>query len=126
MRGGLRRETVMLSTKTSLLLALVWSGPNGATSSADDFASSSRNDLWASSGQIPFRVDQESVEGHADFGDGRKRTVSAELADPACEGCFWTNVMLGNGGCDPVRSGIGERPADDRSVRVLISAVVSH
>lgn len=42
--------------------------------------------------------DGQSVEGHADFGDGRSRQVKADFAEPDCYGCYWTNVMLGNGG----------------------------
>lgn len=39
----------------------------------------------------------DEIEGHADFGDGRRTTVRQHWAE-GCEACHWVNVMLGNGG----------------------------
>lgn len=35
--------------------------------------------------------------GHWDFGDGRDADVG-EIWRQGCEGCYWVNTMLGNGG----------------------------
>ena len=38
------------------------------------------------------------VLGHGDFDDGRMRHVREDFVQPRCEGCYWVNTNLGNGG----------------------------
>ncbi|ORY26128.1 glycosyl hydrolase family 92-domain-containing protein [Naematelia encephala] len=45
------------------------------------------------------------IEGHWDFGDGRKRTTDKAFLDPESEALKWVNVMLGNDGPEPDLSG---------------------
>ena len=74
--------------------------------------SKSLRSLWSSNVSPPSSRDNvravdtktaDEVWGHADFDDGRKRSVKPEFAKPTSDGLYWTNVMLGNGGY--VRSG---------------------
>lgn len=48
---------------------------------------------------------REEEEGHGDFEDDRNRLVDRSFLSPECEGCYWVNTMLGNGGPDPNLSG---------------------
>ncbi|TYJ52195.1 hypothetical protein B9479_007210 [Cryptococcus floricola] len=45
------------------------------------------------------------VYGHADFQDGRRRSVRPEFVEPESEALGWVNVNLGNGGPEPNLSG---------------------
>lgn len=40
----------------------------------------------------------DEIEGHADFGDGRKRTCPPLFATPSSGALYYVNVNLGNGG----------------------------
>jgi hypothetical protein len=40
---------------------------------------------------------EELGEGHWNFGDGRNHKVGRVWRE-GCEGCYWVNTMLGNGG----------------------------
>ncbi|BEI84098.1 hypothetical protein CcaverHIS002_0407020 [Cutaneotrichosporon cavernicola] len=51
-----------------------------------------------------FRFGSE-VQGHADFGDGRKLTCPKAFAKPTSLGLYHVNVNLGNGGPEPDLSG---------------------
>ncbi|KLT38965.1 hypothetical protein CC85DRAFT_266218 [Cutaneotrichosporon oleaginosum] len=48
---------------------------------------------------------EREVQGHADFGDGRKLTCPPAFARPASQGLYHVNVNLGNGGPEPDLSG---------------------
>lgn len=116
----------MVSRTAALLLAFIWPGIGGARPDTERSTPwlPERND-GTSSGQTPLIIGHELVEGHADFGDGRRRTVSSALTEPACEGCYWTNVMLGNGGCVLCRLIVGAGRAEAHAGKVLISVAVS-
>lgn len=70
-------------------------GQISSTSASEDRGPATKRDVGA---EKPFQTTQGEVEGHGDFGDGRRTTAKPAFLDPASEALHWVNVNLGNGG----------------------------
>lgn len=51
-----------------------------------------------SSNDEMYHLDLDEAAGHADFGDGRKRTAKHDFLEWDSDALYWVNVNLGNAG----------------------------